>query len=283
MPKRQTNKLPRPTALAASTIASMPRGIAYVSHDTIANLENRLIATDRELRKMYDVIDLIFAYGNAAAPIDKASADALRELEVVIAEVYLLAQWAPLPQKRPDHPDLAPPHPLAGVDNRLTDHLTDFLRAQDAGIRLLTEYNLPIEMPNITEFVQTVSQITAGVQAALNYDPEPLRAFCAAHHGWRFAELMEIKTQLPRSPRPPGMEPHRRLILDTWRALMAEIPNLSRPNAIRYMLDMWTENEKPRRDVGPNEREAGRYLLEWENDPGKLWRNLTRDEKRAKS
>lgn len=263
----------RPKRQADEKMPAMP------TPGRVIDLQAHLRDQEREIEQLRAQRRIMLDYSDEAALIDEASASARREIETAIAELYIHVSYG-LPTKRPDQPI---PHVLAGLDNRLAVLITDQLRAQDAAMRLLAKYNIPHEPHDLKPFIQYVSSLIAGVQGALNYEPAQLLAFCAEHHGWRYAELAAIQKQLPRSPRPPGLLPHRRLILDTWRSLISENQNIGKNNAVQAMLSQWTINGQPRQDIGPIQRQAAVYLQKRKSNPGRLLRDLNRDERRAKA
>jgi hypothetical protein len=122
-------------------------------------------------------------------------------------------------------------------------------------------------------FVKAMRETAAELPGA-EKELRQLVSDCQGDH-W-IDRLAETAFALPKHGPPVGMQPHRRLVWDTWRKMERDNAGLSRPRARKMMIDLWIDSRDP------VEREAARYLQDDEN-AGRLYRNLKRDAERAKA
>lgn len=229
------SKLPaRYTTPPRAPVGSAIKVLDRAEYEALKSAEQK--ADDKLERAM----QLIEAYGHAAAAIDAMSFEAFAHLRETVAEVFtVVIHRVPMPDRPPQPGEARRPHPLEGTADELLKSLQQLAQAQDAGLDLFRRYRIEDDVPDYSEYIRMIEGLRRAITAAMNNRPDELRAFVAEYAGSRTREMQAIQIQQRR----PG-ETHnddacfiaKRLIAlkaqypyyknrDLWRALkQTDIP-----------------------------------------------------------
>lgn len=195
----------RPGPITAAMLAN-PNLLIPVPAAHLAELARRNVELERQVEalreenvRLRQSAESAQQFLAQAAPIDELVTQTSAHLMQVMAEVSVIAAARTLPTKRPD-PKRFTPHPLAGVDVRLSALRAEYVRGHDAGARLLLEYNALRDLPDLAPFLNSLDAMIAAVQAAVNYAPEQLYEYLDNNRGWRYKELREIRQLMLQPP-----------------------------------------------------------------------------------